>query len=225
MPTKTVQNSTAREHNAAGAILRKSPLTFIWIFFMALTQSTMMPLGAQATDFKLPDTVTGKEISLSSFAPKKLLLVMFICRHCPYVIHIQHELARLGRDYQQTDLAIIAISSNDAENFPQDAPNSLKQFAIEQGFTFPLCYDETQQVAQAFTAACTPDFFLFNADRKLIYRGQLDDSRPGNDKPINGDHLRQAIDAALSDKPIHIEQKPSIGCNIKWKKDNAPAYY
>lgn len=191
---------------------------------MALTQSTMMPLGAKATDFKLPDTVTGNEISLNTFASKKLLLVMFICRHCPYVIHIQHELARLGHDYEQADLGIIAISSNDAANYPQDAPDSLKLFAIEQGFTFPLCYDESQHVAQSFTAACTPDFFLFDAARKLIYRGQLDDSRPGNNKPVNGHYLRQAIDAALTGRPVNIDQKPSIGCNIKWKKDNAPTY-
>lgn len=192
---------------------------------MALTQSTMMPLGAQATDFKLPDTVTEKEISLSAFATKKLLLVMFICRHCPYVIHIQKELARLGHDYEQANLGIVAISSNDAAHYPQDAPDSLKLFALEQGFTFPLCYDETQRVAQSFTAACTPDFFLFDAARKLIYRGQLDDSRPGNNQPVDGHHLRQAIDAALTDRPINIEQKPSMGCNIKWKKDNEPAYY
>ena len=192
---------------------------------MALTQSTMMPLGAQATDFKLPDTVTGKEISLSTFATKKLLLVMFICRHCPYVIHIQNELARLGHDYEQANLGIVAISSNDAAHYPQDAPDSLKLFALEQGFTFPLCYDETQRVAQSFTAACTPDFFLFDAARKLIYRGQLDDSRPGNNKPVDGHHLRQAIDAALTHRPINIDQKPSMGCNIKWKKDNEPAYY
>ena len=192
---------------------------------MALTQSTMMPLGAKATDFKLPDTVTEKEISLSTFATKKLLLVMFICRHCPYVIHIQNELARLGHDYEQANLGIVAISSNDAANYPQDAPDSLKLFALEQGFTFPLCYDETQGVAQSFTAACTPDFFLFDAARKLIYRGQLDDSRPGNNKLVDGYHLRQAIDAALTDRPINIDQKPSMGCNIKWKKDNEPAYY
>lgn len=192
---------------------------------MALTQSTMLPLGAQVVDFKLSDTVSGAEISLSSFADKKLLLVMFICRHCPYVVHIQNGLARLGKDYARADLGIVAISSNDASIYPQDAPDSLKQFAIEQGLTFPLCYDATQLVAQALTAACTPDFFLFNAQRKLIYRGQFDDSRPGNGRPVNGSDLRQAIDAALSDKPITIDQKPSMGCSIKWKAGNEPAYY
>lgn len=189
---------------------------------MALTQSTMQPLGTKAVDFKLPDTVSGKEISLSSFAEKKILLIMFICRHCPYVVHIQNELVRLANDYADADLGMVAISSNDALSYPQDGPESLKQFAMQQGFLFPLCYDETQSVAQSFTAACTPDFFLFDEQRKLIYRGQLDSSRPSNTQAVNGSDLRQAIDAALLGELVDADQKPSMGCNIKWKPGNEP---
>lgn len=192
---------------------------------MALTASTMLPLGTKAPDFHLPEVVSGKATSLSTFADKKVLLVMFICRHCPFVKHVQKELAQLGKDYFTKDVAIIAISANDAKNYPDDAPESLKAFATEQGFTFTLCYDESQETAKAYTAACTPDFFVFDGDRKLVYRGQLDDSRPSNGKPVTGEDLRAAIEAVLADKPVTDEQKPSVGCNIKWKPGNQPSYF
>lgn len=192
---------------------------------MALTPSTMLALGTQAPDFQLPDVVSGETISLSTFAGKKALLVMFICRHCPFVKHVQAELAKLGKDYADRNVGIVAISANDAENYPDDAPEHLKTMAKDLGFTFPFCYDETQETAKAYTAACTPDFFLFDGDRKLVYRGQLDDSRPGNDKPVTGKDLRGAIDAVLADQSVSPDQKPSIGCNIKWKAGNEPPYY
>ncbi len=192
---------------------------------MALTASTMLPLGTKAPDFNLPEVVSGKASSLSTFADKKALLVMFICRHCPFVKHIQKELVQLGKDYFTGDLAIVAISANDAHNYPDDAPESLQAFATEQGFNFTLCYDESQETAKAYTAACTPDFFVFDSDRQLVYRGQLDDSRPSNDKPVTGADLRAAIEAVLADKPVTNEQKPSVGCNIKWKPGNQPSYF
>lgn len=185
---------------------------------MALTQSTMLPLGTTLPRFELPDVVSAKTISPETFAGKQAVLVMFICRHCPYVQHIKHELARLGRDYSGENVGIIAISSNDPSQYPDDAPDRLKAMARELGFTFPLCYDDTQDVAKAFTAACTPDFFLFDHGRRLVYRGQLDDSRPGNGKPVTGKDLRAAIDAARSGQPVPPDQKPSAGCNIKWKR-------
>lgn len=192
---------------------------------MARVASTMLALGTAAPDFQLPDVVTGQTVSLASFSGKTALLVMFICRHCPFVKHVQDELAALGKDYQDQAVAIVAISANDADNYPDDAPDQLKQMAEELGFTFPLCYDASQSVAKAYTAACTPDFFLFDADRKLVYRGQLDDSRPGNDKPVNGEDIRAAIDALLAGQPVPANQQPSIGCNIKWKPGNAPDYF
>ncbi|MBD2165668.1 thioredoxin family protein [Calothrix membranacea FACHB-236] len=191
---------------------------------MALTASTMLPLGTVAPDFQLPDVVSQEIISLASFADKKALLVMFICRHCPFVKHIQEQLALIGKNYFESDLGIVAISSNDVENYPDDAPDLLKTMAIELGFKFPCCYDETQEIAKAYTAACTPDFFVFDGERKLVYRGQLDDSRPSNGKPVTGADLRTAIEAVLAGKPIQDEQKPSIGCNIKWKPGNSPNY-
>ncbi len=192
---------------------------------MVLTPSTMLALGTPAPDFELPDAVSAKKISLSSFKNKKALLLMFICRHCPYVQHIKEELARLGRDYAKKDLAIVAISSNDAENYPDDSPAKLKAMAAELGINFPFLYDESQAVAKSYTAACTPDFFLFDDQRKLVYRGQLDDSRPGNNKPLNGQDLRAALDAALAGRAAPAGQKPSIGCNIKWKPGNEPDYF
>jgi peroxiredoxin len=191
---------------------------------MARTESTMLPLGSIAPDFELPDVVTGELTSLSKFADVKALLVMFICQHCPFVIHVKNELARLGHDYAPQGLGIIAISANDVSNYPQDSPEHLKAMAQDLNLNYPILYDETQAVAQAYQAACTPDFFLFNADRRLVYRGQLDDSRPGNEKPVTGADLRAAIDAALTGEPIVTDQKPSIGCNIKWKPGNAPTY-
>ncbi|MCP5110843.1 MAG: thioredoxin family protein, partial [bacterium] len=157
---------------------------------MALTESTMLELGTAAPEFALPDVVSGKTITLDTFAGKQGLLVMFICRHCPFVVHIKEELARLGTDYAGQSLGISAISSNDAENYPDDTPPRLKEMAEELGFSFPYCYDEDQSVAKAYTAACTPDFFLFDSARKLAYRGQLDDSRPGNGIPVTGRDLR-----------------------------------
>ena len=192
---------------------------------MAVTPSTMLSLGTKAPNFSLPDVVSGKLISLDTFAGEKALLVMFICRHCPYVQHIKDELARLGKDYAKKDLSIVAISANDITDYPDDAPERLKAMAEEIGFVFPFCYDESQKAAKAYTAACTPDFFLFDAGRRLVYRGQLDDSRPGNNKPLTGHDLRAAIDAVLTDRPVSPDQKPSIGCNIKWKSGNEPSYY
>lgn len=179
--------------------------------------SSMLALGTKAPDFSLSDVAGGQPVSLSSFSDKKAFLVMFICRHCPYVKHVQNELAQLGKDYKDKDIGIVAISSNDPAAYPEDAPWSLKEQAEELGFIFPYLFDETQDVAKAYTAACTPDFFLFNHDRKLVYRGQLDDSRPSNGISVTGKDLRVAIDSILNDQPVDPDQKPSIGCSIKWK--------
>jgi peroxiredoxin len=187
---------------------------------MAKTLSTMLELGTPAPELNLPDVVSGRTITLASFKDDKALLVMFICRHCPFVIHVQNELTRLGVDYRGRGVGIVAISANDVATHPDDAPLHLKEMADELAFTFPFCFDETQQVAKAYKAACTPDFFLFNKEKKLVYRGQLDDSRPDNGKPVNGRDLRAAIDAVLFDRPVGADQRPSIGCNIKWKPGN-----
>ena len=192
---------------------------------MVAVSSSMVALGTEAPAFQLPDVVTGETISLETFADEKLLLVIFICRHCPYVVHVKDGLAKLGIDYAGKDVGIVAISANDADNYPDDAPSSLKEMAQELGFEFPFCYDESQSTAQAYTATCTPDFFLFDAKRRLIYRGQLDDSRPGNGLPVTGTDLRAAIDAALADESPGSEQKASMGCNIKWKPGNEPPYF
>lgn len=192
---------------------------------MVLTASTMLPLSTKAPDFQLADVVSGETISLSTNAGKKALLVMFICRHCPFVKHIKDELAQLGKDYVNRDVGIVAISSNDASNYPDDAPEQLKAMAIELGLPFPVCYDESQETANAYTAACTPDFFVFDAEQRLVYRGQLDDSRPSNGKPVTGEDLRAALDAVLAGQRVNPEQKPSIGCNIKWKPGNEPSYF
>ncbi|MCT7955811.1 thioredoxin family protein [Laspinema palackyanum] len=192
---------------------------------MTLTPSTMLALGTPAPDFQLPDVVTTKTISLETFGDKTALVVMFICQHCPFVKHIQEELANIGSYYQDRSVGIVAISSNSVETHPQDAPEHLKAMALTLGFSFPYCYDQTQQVAIAYTAACTPDFFVFDGRRRLVYRGQLDDSRPGNNQPVTGKDLRSAIDAVLAGDPISQDQKPSIGCNIKWKPGHEPAYY
>ncbi len=191
---------------------------------MALTASTMLPLGTKAPPFWLTDVVSGKKINLETFADKQALLVMFICTHCPYVKHVQNELARIGSDYRNKSSGIVAISANDSAIQPDDAPEKLKAMAEKLGFGFPYCFDETQEIAKAYTAACTPDFFLFDKDRKLVYRGQLDDSRPGNDRPNDGRDLRTALDAVLADKPVPSDQKPSLGCNIKWRAGNEPPY-
>ena len=192
---------------------------------MVMTPSTMLDLGTTAPDFELPDVVSGKSISLGTFEGKKALLVMFICKHCPFVIHVQDELARIGRDYGDRDVGVVAIGSNDAENYPDDAPDQLRAMALDLGFSFPFCYDESQQTAKDYTAACTPDFFLFDAQQRLVYRGQLDDGRPGNDSPVDGKDLRAALDQVLAGGSPDPNQKPSIGCNIKWKPESAPAYF
>ncbi|NEP51073.1 MAG: thioredoxin family protein [Moorea sp. SIO3C2] len=192
---------------------------------MVLVNSTMLPLGSKAPEFQLPDAVSGETISLETFAGKQGLMVMFICRHCPFVKHVQGELAKLGKDYADANIGMVAISANDADNYPDDAPDKLKEMAQELGFTFPFCHDQSQETAQAYTAACTPDFFLFDANQELVYRGQLDDSRPSNGIPVTGKDLRAAIDAVLGSQPVNSEQKPSIGCNIKWKPGNEPAYF
>lgn len=191
---------------------------------MALKESTMLALGTSMPDFALPDVCTQRIISPESFRENHALLVMFICRHCPYVVHVQNELAKLGKDYQGTDLGILAISSNDVTGYPADAPSRLQEMAEQLGWQFSYCYDETQDVAKAFTAACTPDFFVFDRQRYLVYRGQLDDSRPGNGKPVTGKDLRAALDAVLAGKPVSHRQRPSAGCNIKWKSGNEPNY-
>jgi peroxiredoxin len=192
---------------------------------MALTESTMLPLGTKAPDFQLVDVVSDKIVSLETFADKEALLVMFICQHCPFVKHVKHELANLGKDYAETKLGIVAISANDVANYPDDSPQNLKAMAEELDLTYPICYDESQETAKAYTAACTPDFFLFDGNRELVYRGQLDDSRPSNNIPVTGRDLRAAIDGILAGKELPSSQKPSIGCNIKWKRGNEPAYY
>ena len=183
---------------------------------MAATPSAMLPLGTSAPDFELKDVVSGELINQESFKDKKGLLVMFICRHCPFVKHVQEELAKLGKEYQDR-VGIVAISANDINEYPEDAPESLKEQAVELGFTFPYLYDESQEVAKAYSAQCTPDFFLFDEERKLIYRGQLDSSRPGSEIAVTGQDLRAAMDALLSGGAISQDQKPSIGCSIKWK--------
>lgn len=193
--------------------------------------STMLALGTPAPDFSLPDVTTGRVVSLADFAEHRALLVMFVCAHCPYVVHVQPELARLARDYAPRGAGFVAITANDASQYPQDAPAPTAAMARAAGWNFPVLYDQTQAVAKAYTAACTPDFFLFDAARRLIYRGQLDDSRPGRgaDRPghgaLDGSHIRAALEAGLLGNPVNPEQQPSIGCNIKWKPGNEPDYF
>ena len=177
----------------------------------------LMALGAEAPVFSLPNVMNGQAVSLDGFKGKKALLVMVLCRHCPYVQHVKQGVAELARDYAAKDIGIVAISANDPAAYPDDRPESLKEMAREAGFTFPFLFDETQETARALTAVATPDFFLFNQDRKLVYRGQLDDSRPDNGKPVTGKDLRAAIDAVFEDKPVPTPIRPSFGCSIKWK--------
>lgn len=189
---------------------------------MPHTQSNVLGLGASAPDFSLPDVTSGEIVTLGRFSGSRALLVMFLCRHCPYVQHIQDELARLGRDYAARPVGIVAISSNDREAYPEDAPASLREMAGTLGFCFPFCYDESQDVARAYTAECTPEFFLFDAGRKLAYHGQFDDSRPRRSSnpitgPATGKDLRAAVDALLDGRPVPADQKPGVGCNIKWR--------
>ncbi len=184
---------------------------------MALTQSNMLPLGTKAPDFRLPDTVSGKEMTFADVKGARGTVVMFICNHCPYVKHVNDELVRLANDYLPKGIGFVAISSNDVENYPDDSPDKMREQALALGYPFPYLYDETQEVARAYDAACTPDFYLFDADDRLVYRGRLDDSRPGSDVPVTGKDLRAALDALLAGKPIPEPQYPSMGCNIKWK--------
>ena len=184
----------------------------------------MLPLGTTAPDFKLPDT-GGKTVALADFKDKPALLVLFICNHCPYVKHIRSELAKLGRDYQPRGVGMVAINANDVANYPDDSPGKMAAEVKSASYTFPYLYDETQAVAKAYRAACTPDIYLFDQDRKLVYRGQLDDSRPGNGIPVTGKDLRAALDAVLAGRPVSPDHKPSVGCNIKWKAGNEPDYF
>lgn len=184
---------------------------------MALTPSNMLPLGTTAPDFNLINTVDNKYVSLQSAKGVNGTLVMFICNHCPFVKHVNAQLSQLAKDYLDKGINCIAISSNDVENYPDDAPHLMKENAEVHDFIFPYLYDETQDIAKAYDAACTPDFYIFDKALKLVYRGQLDDSRPGNDKPVTGNDIREAIDAMIAGVKISEVQKPSIGCNIKWK--------
>jgi peroxiredoxin len=188
---------------------------------MAAT-STMTALGTEAPPFALPDVTTAKTVRLEDFADRAALLVMFICRHCPYVGHVREGIARMARDYADTGLGIVAISPNDPGTYPEDAPERLAEEARVAGYTFPYLFDETQVVARAYGAACTPDFFLYDADRRLVYRGQLDASRPGNGIPVTGEDLRAAIDAVLEGRTVPEDQRPSVGCSIKWRPGNEP---
>ncbi len=184
---------------------------------MSLTPTNKIPLGFDILSFELPDTVTGKMITHNNIIGEKGTLVMFICNHCPYVLHVVEELVRIGNDYMQQGIGMVAISANDVENYPDDHPDKMKEFAEKNKFPFYYLYDETQEVAKAYDAACTPDFNLFDKNGKCVYRGQLDSSRPGNDKPVNGDDLRAALDLVLAGKAVPENQIPSTGCNIKWK--------
>lgn len=191
---------------------------------MALTPSTMLPLGTPAPDFSLPDTVSGKTMTLADFVDGKALLVAFICNHCPYVKHIADAFAAFAREYQPKGLRVVAISANDPGHRAEDGPEFMAEEARNRGYVFPYLFDADQRVAKAYRAACTPDFFLFDGQRKLVYRGQFDDSRPGNNIPVTGRDMRAAVDAVLAGQPVSEEQKPSIGCNIKWKPGNEPDY-
>jgi len=184
---------------------------------MVQTPSNMVPLGTRAPEFTLPDSVSGKNLSLQDLKGEHATLIMFICNHCPFVIHIQDELVRLGQDYFDKGVGLVAISANDVENYPEDSPAKMKQLATTLGFRFPYLYDESQQVARAYDATCTPDFFIFDKNLLCVYRGQLDGSRPGNDIAVSGVDVRQALDAILTGNTISKDQSPSIGCNIKWK--------
>lgn len=192
---------------------------------MVSVPSTMLPLGTQMPAFGMTDAVTGKLMNQRDVTGKAGTLVMFICNHCPYVKHVMPEIGRLAKDYQPRGVAIVAINANDAGKYPQDAPPEMRKLVAEKGWTFPFLFDESQEVAQAFRAACTPDFFVFNSTQVLVYRGQLDDSRPSTSTPVTGKDVRAALDAMLAGQPVPEDQMPSIGCNIKWKAGAEPAYF
>lgn len=192
---------------------------------MAATSSTMqLSLGVESPDFSLPDP-SGRVYSLSDFADAKALVVVFMCNHCPYVKHIATVLAQLARDYQRRGVAFVGINSNDFESYPDDAPDKMAEEIHQRGYTFPYLIDELQEVAKTYRAACTPDFYVFDGDRRLVYRGQMDDSRPGSDSPVTGKDLIAALDAILTNRPVASHQRPSMGCNIKWRHDNEPDYW
>jgi peroxiredoxin len=191
---------------------------------MVAVNSTMLPLGTRAPDFRLPDT-SGKTVSADDFKNAPALVIVFMCNHCPYVKQIRSGLAQLARDYLAKGVAVVGISSNDVDNYPADSPAKMAEEAKAAGYIFPYLYDATQEVAKAYRAACTPDFYLFDRDQRLTYRGQFDDSRPGNNVPVTGKDLRAAIDSVLGGKAVSASQKPSIGCNIKWKRGNEPEYF
>ena len=185
---------------------------------MALTESNMLALGTEAPDFALNDPVSGQPVQLAAIPSDKAMVLMFICNHCPYVIHVNQGIVALAKDYQEKGVGFVAISSNDVENYPADAPDKMKVHAGQEGYTFPYLYDETQEVAKAYDAACTPDFYVFDGNRRLVYRGQMDGSRPGSGVPVTGEDLRAALDAVLAGGAVTDMQRPSAGCNIKWKK-------
>ena len=185
---------------------------------MALTDSRMLPLGTEAPRFELHDVVSGQDMKLEDMTSDMATVIMFICNHCPYVKHVQPELVKLAEDYSSDGVAFIAISSNDVEAYPEDGPEKMRDLARQMGYSFPYLYDEAQQVAKSYDAACTPDFYIFDGQLKLVYRGQLDDSRPGNEKPLTGKDLRSALDDLLAGNPVSEDQIPSQGCNIKWKE-------
>jgi peroxiredoxin len=191
---------------------------------MVMTASTMLPLGTEAPDFSLPD-VDGRMVSPVDFADARAMVVVFMCNHCPFVKHVIDGLVRLAREYQARGVAFVGISSNDVDSYPEDQPKLMVRFARERGLTFPYLFDETQATAKDYRAACTPDFFVFDDRRRLVYRGQMDDSRPGSGTPVTGSDLRAALNAVLTGEPALEEQKPSMGCNIKWKAGNEPDYF
>jgi peroxiredoxin len=191
---------------------------------MVAVPSTMLPLGTRLPEFSLPNAVDGRTVSSADFDGQPALLVMFLCNHCPYVQHVKGEIGRIAKEYAPRGVGVVAISSNDIAAFPEDAPEKMKELAQREGWAFPYLFDETQAVAKAFRAACTPEFYLFDRDRKLVYRGQLDDSRPKNNVPVTGRDLRAALDAVLAGRPVPRDQVPSVGCNIKWKPGNEPDY-
>jgi peroxiredoxin len=191
---------------------------------MVETLSTMRPLGSKAPDFRLPDTA-GHVVSLADFKNSPALLVVFMCNHCPFVQHILPQFAQLARDYQARGVGMVGINSNDVETYPEDCPEKMAELAKRSGLVFPYLYDESQEVAKAYGAACTPDLYLFDRNQRLVYRGQMDDSRPGNNRPVTGADLRAALDAVLAGRPVSQDQRPSVGCNIKWKAGNEPGYF
>lgn len=192
---------------------------------MVAVPSTMLALGTPLPDFSLPDAVSGRQVTPADFRDKRALLVMFLCNHCPYVQHVKKEIGRIAAEYLARNVGIVAVNSNDVAAYPDDAPERMAALAREEGWNFPFLFDESQRVAKAFKAACTPDFYLFDEQRRLVYRGQLDDSRPNSGVPVTGRDLRRALDALLAGRPVPAEQAPSIGCNIKWKPGNEPEWF